>query len=81
MCKMVELLLIPNPWHPSILGDYGVALLGGDTDAESGSGMNGKAVAGVAIPAALDASEIRFRQVSLASGLSPLSLCLSLLCE
>ena len=35
----------------------------------------------MAIPAVLDAGEIRCRSVCLASGLFPLSLCLSLLCE
>ena len=36
-------------------------LRSGDTDAESGLGMTGKFDEGVAIPAALDASEIRCR--------------------
>ena len=43
--------------------------------------MTGKSDAGVVIPAALDAGEISCRSVCLASCLSPLSLCLSLLCE
>ena len=58
---------------PVSLGRLWSCALGGATDAESGLGMTTKSDA--------DASEIRFRQVSLAPGLSPLSLCLSLLCE
>ena len=39
------------------LGRLWSCALGGDDDAESGSGMTGKSDAGVAIPAALDASD------------------------
>ena len=77
--------LIPVP-HPALLASVSLGrlwscVLGGDTDATSGSGMTGKSDAGVAIPAALDACAIRCQLVSLTSGLSLLSLCLSLLCE
>lgn len=41
--------------------------------------MTGKSEVEVAIPAVLDAVEVRCRSVCLASGLSPLSLCLSVL--
>ena len=82
MCKIIELLLIPNPWHPSVLENYGVALwVVIMMQSRDRVWLGGKSDAGVAIPAALDASEIRIRFVGLASGLSPLSLCLSLLCE